>query len=71
MIPFIFSMLINQTCHDFTLINKTKEWTDFDEKTLSKSHQICYTKFDKGCIVKFIKRETRTYWLICRRGNAN
>jgi hypothetical protein len=69
MIPILLTL--NLLCPNYVFINKTDEWNDLDKKTLSRSHQICYTKFNKGCIAKFIKRKANTYWLICRRGNAD
>lgn len=70
MLPLIFLLATSNACSDFTLINKTPNWTTKDEQALSRGLHVCYTEYN-GCMSKFIKRKKQTYWILCRRGEKN
>lgn len=54
------------SCPKPTIVNLTKQWTPQDQENLDFAKTRCGHFYPNSpCLKKFIKKETRTYSIIC------
>lgn len=62
----LLTLALTNSCPETEVVNKTSSWTSQDEKNLALAKNRCkYHYPNSPCLKKFIKKETRTYSIIC------
>ena len=62
------SQVAQLNCPQIIIENQTKTWNKHDQQTLEIATKRCQVHYPGyPCVIKFIKRSTRNYWVICGR----
>jgi len=54
------------TCPATNIVNKTKTWTEYDQKTVDNAKSVCYLRYS-ACLKVFYKTKELTYRAVCKK----